>query len=114
MSPTARALADLKEMGFIAQVVERWNAFARRRVDLFNIVDIVALREGVGVLFVQCCAGSSHAARVAKVKAEPRLSTILASGARVEVWSYRKLCVKNKAGKRTKQKWFELRREEIR
>ncbi len=107
MSPTARSLKDLREMGFTAQVVERWCAFSRRRVDLFNIVDIVAMREGVGVLFVQCCAGASHAARVAKVKAEPRLPAILASGARVEIWSYAK------KGARGKRKMWELRREEV-
>ncbi len=107
MSPTQRALADLKEMGFLAAVVERWNPYAKIRQDLWGCIDIISLREGVGVLFVQCCAGASHAARVAKVKAEPRLPTILASGARVEVWSYAK------RGTKGKRKVYELRREEI-
>jgi hypothetical protein len=107
MTPTARALKDLKEMGYLAAVVERWNQYARIRQDLFGCIDLIALREGVGVLFVQACAGASHAARVAKVRAEPRLPAILASGARVEVWSYAK------QGAHGKRKTWTLRREEV-
>jgi hypothetical protein len=29
MSPTARSLAHLRELGYTAKVVEHWNAFAK-------------------------------------------------------------------------------------
>ena len=32
----------MKRRGFIAQIVERWNPFARVRQDLFQVIDIVA------------------------------------------------------------------------
>lgn len=106
-SPTQRALKDLRALGFQAQVVEKYNAFARIRIDLFGCIDIVAVREGVGILGVQACAAASHAARMTKAKAEPKLRLWLAAGARFEVWSYG---LKGAKGKRKK---YTLRREEL-
>ncbi len=69
-SPTQRTLKWLREKGYTAQVVERWNMHAKVRVDLFGCIDIVAMGHGV-ILGVQACAGSSHAARKAKATALP-------------------------------------------
>lgn len=106
-SPTKRSLDDLKKLGIAAQVVEKWNSFARRRIDLFGVIDIVAMKPGIGILGVQACAGSSHAARRTKALAEPKLRTWLESGARFEIWSYAK------QGDRGKAKRWTLRRQEI-
>ena len=116
MTPTQRALKDLRDFGFTAAVVERFNRFAGQhgcRQDLFGIADILAVREGFGVLFLQVTSGAHHADHLAKIRAEPRLAAVLAAGGRVELWSYRKLCMRNAAGKRMKVKRYELRREEI-
>lgn len=43
MSPTQRTLAWLREQGYHAQVVERFNSHAGVRVDLFGIIDIIAV-----------------------------------------------------------------------
>ena len=107
ISPTKRALADLRSLGFVAQVVERFNPYAKVRQDLFGCIDIVAVREGCGILGVQACAGASHAARRAKSLAEPRLRAWLAAGGRFEVFSYAK------RGGRGERKRWQLRREEI-
>jgi hypothetical protein len=50
-SPTQRSLALLRQEGYRAEVVERWNPHARVRQDLFTIIDIVAIGNGhtVGV-----------------------------------------------------------------
>lgn len=106
-SPTARSLDELKSLGFAAQVVERWNAFAKKRVDLFGVIDVVAVKPGVGVLGVQATSGTNHAARRAKALAEPRLRVWLASGGRFEVWSW------EKQGARGDRKLWTLRRQEI-
>ena len=106
-SPTQRALADLRSLGFVAQVVERFNPHAKVRQDLFGCIDIVAVREGCGILGVQACAGASHAARRAKSLAEPRLRAWLAAGGRFEVFSYAK------RGGRGERKRWQLRREEL-
>lgn len=108
MSPTQRALALCKKNGWVAQVVERWNPYARVRQDLFGIIDIVVLDGGPGgPLGVQVTSGSNVAARLEKARQEPRLAAWLASPARFEVWGY------SKKGARGKRKLWELRRESL-
>lgn len=109
MSPTQRALAFCRKEGWTAQVVERWNPYARVRQDLFGVIDIVVLdgRPG-GPLGVQVTSGSGHSARVKKAMAEPRLAAWLDAPARFEVWSY------SKRGAAGKRKLWTLRRHELR
>ena len=46
-SPTQLSLKKLREEGYITiQVVEYWNSFARRRIDLFGFIDILAIKNG--------------------------------------------------------------------
>ena len=45
-SPTTRSLAQLRERGYQVWVVEYWNAFSRKRVDLFGIFDILGVGNG--------------------------------------------------------------------
>lgn len=104
-SPTARTLAALRKEGWTAQVVEKWNAHAKVRVDLYGIIDILAMRNGK-LLGVQATSGSNAAARVKKARAEPRLAEWLACGCAFEVHGWRKVKVK-RGGKATK---WEVRR----
>jgi hypothetical protein len=106
-SPTQRSLAYAREeLGWICQVVEKWNQWARVRQDLFGCIDIVAIA-GDRVMGIQACAGAGgdHARRRAKALAEPRLRAWLAAGALFEVWSWAK------RGPRGKRKLWTLRRE---
>lgn len=105
MSPTQRALAHCKKHGWTAQVVERWNSYARVRVDLLGCIDLIVLDgQGGGPLGVQVTSGSNVAARMQKAREEPRLLAWLSAPARFEVWGYRKV------GPRGKRKVWELRR----
>ncbi len=103
-SPTQRALAECKRRGWTAGIVEKWNQFARIRQDLYGFIDLVVCGQDIGIVGVQACAGSSHAAREAKIEAEPRAVKWLQSGGRAEVWSFRK------GGARGKRKTWTLRR----
>ena len=108
-SPTSRSLEHARKSGALAQVVERWNQHARVRVDLFGVIDLVVI-DGNSILGVQACAGSSHAARRTKMlDAEHIVSTglWLASGGRLEIWSWAK------QGPRGKAKRWTLRVEAI-
>ena len=107
MSPTQRAIKDLKELGFTAQVVERWNSYARVHQDLFGCIDIIACKQGVGILGIQVTSGTNHAARRSKAEDEPRIKEWMLSGGRMEIWSY------SKRGGRGERKRWELRREEL-
>jgi len=115
MSPTQRTLAALRKDGYLAAIVEKWNPHARRRVDLFGFVDVLAVHDGVDrregekavvqpgyTLAIQCTTGSHVANRVAKIRESPHLPMLVAAGWRVEAWGWRKL----------KGRWA-LRRERV-
>lgn len=89
-SMTARALADLRKAGYTAQVVERWNSFAKVRQDLFGCIDIVALTDR-GILGIQVTSAANHAARRTKVLGISAARDWLNSGGRIEIWSYKKV-----------------------
>jgi hypothetical protein len=101
MTPTARTLRYLRDLGHVPAVVERWNPHARIRQDLFGFLDIVSI-EGANVCGWQACAGSSVAARVAKIRAHPLFPTV-ARAMKVNVIGWRM------AGQRGKRKRWEPR-----
>lgn len=108
-SPTARTLAECRKRGWIAGVVEQFVRFPPpgHKVDLFGVIDIVAvvppepdydcldvdgntrMRPGA-ILAIQATAGAggAHAARRAKILAEPRARQWVDAGARLELWSW--------------------------
>jgi hypothetical protein len=100
-SPTQRTLKVLREAGYTADVVERFNHFTktrhdylgfahtRIRQDLFGCLDIVAVKPGETV-GVQCTSGSNAAARVTKILAEPRALAWIQGGNRLQVWGWAK------------------------
>jgi len=90
MTPTGRSLALLREMGYEAEVVERWNRFSKTRHDLFGCIDIVACHPDFGILGVQATTTSNAAAREKKSLAEPRLLTWLQAGGRFSVHGWAK------------------------
>ena len=138
MTPTQRTLAECRRRGWTAAVVEKWNPHARIRQDLFGCIDILAVTPPTlgdrdachceawsetecacggyqamlgfpgRIIGIQACAGSSHAARVAKAKAEPRLKAWLDAEAKFVIWSW------SKRGPRGKRKTWVLREEEVR
>lgn len=105
-SPTQRTLAALKKYGATAQVVERWNSFAKKRVDLFGFGDVLAI-VGRSIVAIQCTTGANHAARRAKILEEPKAAAWLKAGGIIEVWSF------EKQGARGKRKVWTCRKEEI-
>ena len=66
MSPTQRTLAECKRRGWIAQVVERWNAHARIRQDLFGFIDVLAL-DGKRTYGIQATSATNVASRLHKI-----------------------------------------------
>jgi len=89
MSPTQRALAELKRDGWLAGVVEHWNPHARIRQDLFGIIDVLAVR-GIQTLALQVTSGSNMAARMKKLTGSKAANRVIYAGWILEVWAYRK------------------------
>ena len=105
-TPTQRALAELRKLGATAAIVERWNAFAKLRQDLFGFVDVLAIVGG-NIVAVQVTSGANHAARRSKILAEPRALAWLKAGGLIEIWST------SKKGAKGKRKLWKIRKEPI-
>jgi len=106
MSPTARSLELLREMGYQAQVVEYYNCFSKKRVDLYGCIDIIAAHPELGILGVQATTGDHHAERWKKAITCP-IRAWLAGGGHVQVWSWRK------GGKQGKRKLWCVRVQQV-
>ena len=89
VSPTQRSLAHLRKSYPLVQVVEKWIPQARRRVDLFGIVDIVAVSE-TEIVGVQTTSGSNVSARLAKIAESPATPILRKAGIRIVVHGWRK------------------------
>lgn len=103
-SPTSRSLQELKKRGYQAQIVEKWNSFAKIRIDLFGCIDIVAVDGKTnGVLGVQATSTANVNARIKKSVMIPALRAWLMSGNRFSVWGWAK------RGPRGERKLWELK-----
>jgi hypothetical protein len=95
-SPTARSLARLRRLGYLADPVERWVANvgpeARGiRRDLWHFGDVLAVHPGRReFLIVQATSLPNVGARVAKAKGRPELALWLAAGGRFDVHGWTK------------------------
>jgi hypothetical protein len=89
MSPTQRSLAEMRKRGYTAQVVERWNAFAKIRQDLFGFIDVLCVGNGETV-GVQCTSGSNVSSRIKKIAESDDMPTIRKAGWRILVHGWRK------------------------
>lgn len=110
-SPTSRNLKKLQEDGYTAQIVEKYNQFARRRIDLFNIIDIVAVNPIItGVLGIQCTTKANESIRYHKALQEPKLKIWLQAGNKFEIWGW------GLAGKKGERKTytFNIKKIELR
>lgn len=96
LSPTQRTLKELKEQGFVCDIVEKWNAYAKRRKDLFGIVDILALDPTRGFLGVQCTGNdySGHLKKLTEEKAQECMDWLSTPGGCLELWAWRRVKVK--------------------
>lgn len=88
-SPTSRTLARLKAAGIIAQTVEKWCSFSRRRIDLFGCLDIVCIRQN-RIVGIQVTSGDNLASRIAKINAEPRALAWVQAGGSIEAHGWAK------------------------
>lgn len=94
MTPTARILKRLRSDGWLCQVVERWCPHSRRRVDLFQVIDVLAVRDGA-TLGVQATTMAGRSARLAKIRRADGARAWLKGGARqLQLWAWRRLKTK--------------------
>jgi hypothetical protein len=76
ISPTQRTLKRLRDSGDypLVTIVERWNAFAKIRQDLFGIIDILAIDSKGNTVGLQVTSYSNISARVKKMENSDAIS----------------------------------------
>lgn len=90
-SPTARTLEFLRQCAYTVQVVERFNSFSKKRIDLYGVIDICAIRhDQKGVWGIQATSTSNIPARIKKSLEEPRLKIWLEAGNRFSCFGWAK------------------------
>ena len=89
-TPTARTLEHCRLLGWKACVVERYNAFTRRRHDAYGFGDLLVLDDEPGALLIQTTSRPNIAARVRKILSIPEAMAWLAAGNRIQVWGWGK------------------------
>ena len=88
MSPTQRSLAYLRDQGMIPWICEYWNAFSRKRVDLYGCIDLLAI--GNGETWAVQTTSTGVSARIKKIRENEAFPIMLGSGWRVFVHGWRK------------------------
>ena len=89
MTPTQRSLDALRKADYLPVVVERWNAFAKIRQDLWGWCDILAIKKGE-VLAVQVTSTSNMSARIKKIQDSDTVGIVRDAGIRIEVHGHGK------------------------
>lgn len=109
ISPTQRTLKYLRDLGWLSHVVEKWVPQAGRRIDMFGMIDLVAISPDT-TLGVQATSGANVAARVSKLRDHENLAAWLACPSR-DLWviGWRKLLQTNADGRRGKRAAWEPR-----
>lgn len=102
LSPTQLSLKLMRERGYLCQVVEHWNPFAKIRQDLFGFIDVLCIKEGE-VVGVQCTSRPHVSTRYNKIKDHDNIWWVLDSGIRVLIQGW----AKNKSGR------WEMREVEV-
>ena len=103
-SPTARSLDLLRKEGYLAAVVERFNQFSMKRIDLYGVIDICAIRaDQPGVWGIQATSTANLSSRVKKALEEPTLKVWLQAKNRFSCWGWAK------RGKQGERKLWTLR-----
>jgi hypothetical protein len=88
-SPTQLSLRYLRAQGYTVAVVEHWNPFAQKRQDLFNFIDLLALKPGE-IVAIQTTTRPNLSARHQKIQAEPFARAWLAAGGRIHLHGWQK------------------------
>jgi hypothetical protein len=79
-----RTVALFEERGYQCDIVESYNAFTKRKKDLFNLFDILAIGQGETVA-IQLTSKSNMSTRIRKISESSILPELLRSNWRVLV-----------------------------
>jgi hypothetical protein len=78
----------LRSRGYLCKVVEKWNAHAEIRQDLWGC-DILAVRVGKPPLLVQTTTQPNQSARISKLRALPSTARLLRAGWQIHIHGWK-------------------------
>ena len=87
---TQMSMKYLRKMGFTVDKVEHYNTFSHRYSDLFGVFDILAIREGEGIIGIQTTSASGFSSRVRKILDSHAAEVWLKAGGRIRVHGWHK------------------------
>lgn len=93
LSPTQLTLRNLRERGFRAAIVEKWNPHVKIRQDLFGIIDVIGVRRGE-TIGVQSTSFNNRTSRIKKMAESEAIGDLREADWTLEVHGWRK--VKNR------------------
>ena len=101
LSPTQRTLRELRAIGRLVDVCERWMINPRHpaggfRKDMFGFLDLIALDPERGIIGIQSC-GQSYKAHLDMIMDSDKTENViewLKCGGKLELWGWRKLKLK--------------------
>ena len=90
-SPTQLTLRLLRDEGWTAEIVERWNPHARVRQDMFGFIDVLAVK-GPHTMAIQTTSAANVSSRIRKIADTPTIGAVREAGwtIRVHGWSKKK------------------------
>ena len=80
---TQRSLKLMRDRGYYAEVVERYNSFTKQRNDLFGFIDILCLKEGE-VVGVQTTSRGHVSTRTKKILGHKNFPLVKSAGIRAD------------------------------
>lgn len=83
-SPTQRTLTEMRSRGYVCEVTEKWNPFAKVRQDLFGFIDVLCLGNGE-IVGVQATSSDNVAARVRKIAEHDNVAAVRRASMRILV-----------------------------
>lgn len=93
-SPTQRSLKLMRDQGYLCEITEKWNVFAKIRQDLYGFVDILCVKDGKTVA-VQTTSYSNMSARIKKIQGLESYPIVRSAGWEIVIHGWKK----DKAGK---------------
>lgn len=85
-----RAKKDLDKMGYLVAKSEHWNAFAKRKIDLFGVFDFVGVSEKE-IVGVQITSRGNMSSRRKKIQESDVYEPWLAAGGIILLLGYDKM-----------------------
>lgn len=89
MTLTQRTIKMMRDQGYMVATVEYYNAFTKRKHDLFGCIDLLAIGNGETIA-IQVTSKSNMSARIKKIESSDALPEMLRSKWRILVHGWTK------------------------